>query len=88
MRQLFTCGTLLCAAQLALNAAAVPEGYYPFPLKWDDNQFGTATDVSFLNHKPAGAHGRVIVKDGRFRTSPRCRGRAMTISISTALTIR
>lgn len=69
MRQLFTCGILLCAAQLALNAAAVPEGYYPFPLKWDDNQFGTATDVSFLNHKPAGAHGRVIVKDGRFRTS-------------------
>lgn len=68
MRQLFTCGALLCAAQLALSRRRA-EGYYPFPLKWDDNQFGTATDVSFLNHKPAGAHGRVIVKDGRFRTS-------------------
>ena len=61
---------LLAAMQFTLNAAPpVPEGFYPFPLKWDDDKFGTPTDVSFLNHKPAGSHGRVVVRDGKFRTS-------------------
>lgn len=60
---------LLFIAHITLNAAPVPEGFYPFPLKWDDDKFGTPTDVSFLNHKPAGVHGRVVVRDGKFRTS-------------------
>lgn len=67
---------LLCAvvAGIAFVSPAatenrIPEGYYPFPLKWDDDLFGTATDVSFLNTKPAGKNGRIIVKNGHFHES-------------------
>ena len=48
--------------------AALPDGWFPFPMLWDDHVPDTATDVSFLNHKPAGKNGRVVVKDGHFIT--------------------
>ena len=48
------------------SGTSVPEGYQPFPLQWDDTLSGTATDVSFLNEKPAGKNGRLIVRDGHF----------------------
>lgn len=35
--------------------AEIPADRYAFPLKWNDTLTGVATDVSFLNHKPAGA---------------------------------
>lgn len=39
---------------------------FPFVIPWDDAVAGTATDVSFLNAKPAGKNGRIIAKDGHF----------------------
>lgn len=50
-------GLLLGSPLTAANTDAVPEGYQPFPLQWDDTLAGTATDVSFLNEKPAGKTG-------------------------------
>lgn len=62
---------LLLAACLAL---AVPgparsqtaPATFPFVIPWDDATAGTATDVSFLNTKPAGTNGRIVVRDGHF----------------------
>src|SRR6185437_2268129 len=51
---------------LATAAAAQPSTLFPFVIPWDDATPGTATDVSFLNVKPAGAHGGIVVKDGHF----------------------
>lgn len=59
-------GLLLGSPLTAANTDAVPEGYQPFPLQWDDTLAGTATDVSFLNEKPAGKNGRLIVRDAHF----------------------
>lgn len=39
---------------------------FPFVIHWDDATPGTATDVSFLNAKPAGTHGRIVAKNGHF----------------------
>ncbi len=50
----------------AEGAPAIPEGFFPFPMQWDDASAGTATDLSWLNAKPAGADGPVTVRDGRF----------------------
>ena len=57
---------LLGGIVAAGNGTPIPEGYQPFPLQWDDTLSGTATDVSFLNEKPAGKNGRLIVRDGHF----------------------
>lgn len=43
-----------------------PKNAFPFVIPWDDATKGTATDVSFLNAKPAGKNGRILVKNGRF----------------------
>lgn len=43
-----------------------PKNAFPFVIPWDDALKGTATDVSFLNAKPAGKNGRILVKNGRF----------------------
>jgi hypothetical protein len=70
------------AVILALaGAACVPvraqaDLMFPFVLPWDDATAGTATDVSFLNAKPAGVHGFVVAKNGHFyesRTNTRVR---------------
>lgn len=39
---------------------------FPFVIPWDDTLAGTATDVSFLNAKPAGVNGHIIAKQGVF----------------------
>ncbi len=58
---------MFCAASaFSVPESAVPEGYQPFPMKWDDTRSGVATDVSFLNAKPAGVNGRLVVRDGHF----------------------
>ncbi|MEM6853170.1 MAG: carbohydrate binding domain-containing protein [Planctomycetota bacterium] len=54
------------AAGSMLRPTPLPASWFPFPLPWDDTLAGTATDVSFLNHTPAGKFGPVVVRDGRF----------------------
>lgn len=39
---------------------------FPFVLPWSDSLLGTATDVSFLNAKPAGTNGPIISQGGHF----------------------
>jgi hypothetical protein len=39
---------------------------FPFVIPWSDSTPGTATDVSFLNSKPAGRNGFIISRDGHF----------------------
>lgn len=41
-------------------------GFFPFVMPWDSAPNGSAADVSFLNHKPAGKHGRVVAKGPQF----------------------
>lgn len=42
----------------------LPPGFFPYAVDWDDSLAGTATDLSFLNAKPAGANGRIVARDG------------------------
>ena len=58
-------GSVLGSAARA-QLVAPPAGDFPFYIPWDDATPGTATDCSFLNHRPAGKFGRVIAKDGHF----------------------
>lgn len=39
---------------------------FPFVMPWDASPTGTAADASFLNPKPAGANGWVVVRNGQF----------------------
>jgi hypothetical protein len=39
---------------------------FPFVMPWDAKPTGTAMDASFLNPLPAGANGRIIVRNGQF----------------------
>lgn len=39
---------------------------FPFVVRWDDVTPGSAVDMSSLNSRPAGANGRIVVKDGHF----------------------
>lgn len=53
--------------QVLLDADAVHQvtdttGWFPYPLPWDE----CPVDLSFLNHKPAGSHGFLRCRDGRF----------------------
>ena len=68
---------LTVIAACGLATAATPEpppsvlttrpGWFPFPIPWDDAAPGTTTDVSALNDvRPAGAHGRIVTRDGHF----------------------
>lgn len=61
--------TLLSAA-LAIQAApqtlTAPD-WFPFVLPWNSAPNGSALDVSFLNHRPAGAWGRVRREGAVFR---------------------
>jgi hypothetical protein len=49
--------------------AQTPTAMFPFVIPWDDATPGTATDVSFLDTKPAGAHGFIVSHDGHFYES-------------------
>ena len=51
-------------AQIPVPAAGPP--LFPFVIPWDDASPGTATDVSFLNAKPAGVHGAIVARNGHF----------------------
>ena len=39
---------------------------FPFVDSWDATPAGSAIDVSRMNDEPAGANGRILVKDGHF----------------------
>ncbi|MDR3710355.1 MAG: cellulase family glycosylhydrolase [Capsulimonadaceae bacterium] len=60
---------LICLAATTVFARAddakLPS-MFPFVIPWDDATPGTAVDVSYLNAKPAGVNGFIVVKDGRF----------------------
>jgi len=57
---------LTLAAPRAGRPQAPPPSAFPFVIPWDDAAPGTATDVSFLNAKPAGVNGRVVARAGHF----------------------
>ena len=66
IRKLFFRLSALLALPL-FAAESVPDGKnFAFPMIWDDATPGTATDVSFLNVKPAGKNGRILVRNGHF----------------------
>ncbi len=48
-------------------ADSVPAGWFEWPAV--EAQPGSPLDTSALNHKPAGALGRVVVRDGQFATT-------------------
>ena len=48
------------------QAPAAPPALFPFVLPWDDAAPGTATDVSFLNARPAGVNGYIMARGGHF----------------------
>ncbi len=50
-----------------LSATAAPAGWFLWP--YVEPQPGSALDTSGLNHKPAGARGAVVVRDGQFVTA-------------------
>ena len=48
------------------TTTAVSDTFFPFVLPWNDGVTGTATDLSFLNAKPAGKNGRIEARNGHF----------------------
>lgn len=58
---------LVSGSSLVLGADALPPGWFVWPAI--EAQSGSALDSSALNHKPAGALGPVIVRDGQFATT-------------------
>ncbi len=56
----------VCLAVCLAATAFGGEEAFPFSIPWSDSSAGVATDVSFLNVKPAGANGRIVVKDGHY----------------------
>lgn len=60
---------LLAAGVAPLSAAELPAGRFAFPIPWDDATAGSATDLSFLNEKPAGKNGRIVVRGDAFHES-------------------
>jgi hypothetical protein len=59
---------LICLAVAGSGASASGTGWFPFVLRWDDSS-KTIVDVSGLNHRPAGRHGFVRIRDGHLATS-------------------
>lgn len=57
---------LFCLPLSPALAQQVQNGWFDFVLPWDDATPGTITDVSFLNSKPAGKNGKIVVRDHRF----------------------
>lgn len=58
---------LIAFLPLGVRAAALPAGWFSWP--YVEPQPGSALDTSGLNHRPAGARGAIIVRDGQFVTS-------------------
>ncbi|MDR2754546.1 MAG: carbohydrate binding domain-containing protein [Planctomycetaceae bacterium] len=70
-RQVVNAAVLLLFSLFLTNlsvsfATETPLGWFSFPIHWNDTTSGTATDISFLNEKPAGKNGRIIVKRDKF----------------------
>ncbi len=59
-------GLLLGPGRAQTPPPATPSTTFPFVLPWDDATPGTATDMSFLNAKPAGGRGFIVPKNGHF----------------------
>jgi hypothetical protein len=57
----------LTAMSTSASPSSTPNGWFSWPFV--DPLPGSALDSSPLNHKPAGAHGPVVVRDGVFVTS-------------------
>ncbi len=66
MLRLWMPGLVACCVAVTAGRAAERTTAFPFTIPWDDGLAGTATDVSFLNDMPAGTHGRILSRDGRF----------------------
>ncbi len=64
---------LLALSLLSLAAlpsqAQTPPYMSPFVIPWDDATPGNAIDMAWLNSKPAGVNGYIVVKDGHFAES-------------------
>jgi hypothetical protein len=54
------------SGQSVVLPALTQENAFPFVMPWNAEPAGTAMDVSFLNSGPAGANGRIIVRNGKF----------------------
>lgn len=69
-RAIFLASIVATMPNTVAHSAGAPvarDGWFPFAFPWDDAAAGVATDVSFLNDsKPAGAYGRIVVKNGHF----------------------
>ena len=67
-KALFPLAALLLSLAGAAHAQApaAPPALFPFVLPWDDAAPGTATDVSFLNARPAGVNGYIMARGGHF----------------------
>ena len=67
-KALFPLAALLLSLAGAAHAQApaAPPALFPFVLPWDDAAPGTATDVSFLNARPAGVNGYITARGGHF----------------------
>lgn len=63
---MLTAPFLLAVVAQSPVAPLDPKNAFPFVIPWDDATKGTATDVSFLNVKPAGKNGRILTKNGHF----------------------
>jgi hypothetical protein len=58
----------ICASGIGVAGTAdIPQGWFEWP--YVEPQTGSALDTRPLNHVPAGARGRVVVKNGVFVTS-------------------
>lgn len=82
--------TALSMAPATQPTALGPE-MTPFVIPWDDAVRGTATDVSFLNEKPAGKHGPIVVRNGVFvesKTGRRVRFFATNLGAAAAFPTR
>ncbi|MFW6210736.1 MAG: carbohydrate binding domain-containing protein, partial [bacterium] len=54
---------IICTAAVLILPAAISAGMIDFYLKWDDHS-ENITDISYLNHKPAGVSGPVAAVNG------------------------
>lgn len=57
---------LAAAASIGAASPEIPPEYYPTEFQWNDALREVATDVSFLNSRPAGANGRIIARGEEF----------------------
>jgi len=77
---------LALASVCSLAGATESSPLFPFVIPWDDSSSGASMDVSFLNAKPAGVNGYIVVRNGHFvesQTGKRIRFLGVNITWST-----